>query len=233
MFGKTNHFDTKMATINQQVEAMKAIAAKRPLDFDSYRAARVQLNIPILEIIFGAEIDNTKIKFNKPTPTLGQIGALMKTFNQFYLEVETPVLEDYAKMQAAAAKDPQSPNMPTANNGIADIPVFEKIKVKDVKAAIVGQGQYAFPMISNLFTPMQILEMAKVSEDLRKKIKKDQILIIGGITLAVAAAAGVGVYAWNKHKDNDGGDIVAIEVGPDESDESGDDAPDVVDLDLV
>lgn len=225
-------FEERLAAVTTNIATLRGVAQAQQVDFDEYRKARMILNTSIIEVVFGATITGDKIKFNRPLPDIQELSLLISTFNEFYSTIEVPLMAAFAS--AAAGNDPESDDIPVISN-MGDIPTFTKIHVKDVKDAILGGSGYSFPMISMMFSPVQILEMAGLSENLRKVIRRNQIIIIAGITVAVAAAAtvaGVCVYNHNKHKDDEQDDVEDVGGPEDDGYDESDDVP-RVELDIA
>lgn len=207
---------TKMATSGEEIAMSKWIDE------------RIVFNTLVISAIFGAEITpnkagKMKIKFNHAMPTQEQILKIAK------LVKAVTVLEEDMGSFKANVED-------TVRFALyAEVPQYEKIKIKTVKNDILGTGADTFPMIQMLINEHDVLELAALAENVRKIVTRNTILIIGGITLAVAAAAGVGVYVYNKKKGED--DQAEEDEGMDmdsddlpEIDMDSDDIP-VVDLD--
>ena len=224
-------FETKMNEIEQSIAHLTAMTAgeDRDVEFDSYYQTRFNMNINIAEIVFGATInlEKNKIRFNHTLPSTEELARLFQLFNEFYTNVEEPIMDKF---------------LASANHSINSmyvepyIPEFSKIKVKTVKSAVLGSEENPFSIVELMFTPSNLIEMASLAERTRKIVRRNQAIIIGGIVLAVAAAATVGICVYNKKKDHD--DIDGIETTDEVTDEDvysdvdADDVP-VVDLEAV
>ena len=226
-------FETKMIAIEQHISHLTAMTAgeDKDVEFDEYYQTRFNMNINIVEVVFGATINLEKntIKFNRPLPSTAELARLFQLFDEFYTDVEEPIMDKFL----------ESAN-PSVDSMYVEpcIPVFNKIKVKKVKSAVLeGSAENPFSIVGQMFTRGNLIEMAALAERTRKTLRRNQVIIIGGIALAVAAAATVGICVYNKKKNHDD-DIDGIETSDEVADEDvysdadADDVP-VVDLEAV
>ena len=195
-----SNFDSKLSEVSEAIRVLSSMTTSgTQVVFDEYRKARIRMNIPALEIIFGASIDGNKVKYDQPVPSMHELNKLFDIINQFYEQIEKPIMMQFK----ASAEDVNSSVMlPPIEESI---PKVKKVNAKNVSAAITGGGgSVPFPMISMMFKPSQIIEMSAMSMDLRKVMMRNKALIVGGAVLGAAAATvtGICVYDHTKKKNN-------------------------------
>ena len=223
-------FETKMAAIGTDINRLTMIAKAGEVDFDRYYEARQMLNTDIIELVFGATITTKgKIKFNHSIPSAVVLNQLYQMFNEFYEDVEYPLLDRF--FDAFVDMDDSNNIEMFADNGI---PVFDKVRVKSTKMAILnGCDKQPVSMLNLLFSPAGLMNMAALAESTRKVLRRNQILIIAGIVLTVAAATTAGICIYNHNKKRKEDEEVVESTDDDYgSAEEIDDAP-VVDLELA
>lgn len=223
-------FETKMAAIGTNINRLTMISKEAKVDFDKYYEVRKMLNTDIIELVFGATITTKgKIKFNHSIPSAVELNQLYQLFNEFYEDVEDPLLDMFYD-EFADRNDAENMEM-FADNGI---PVFDKVRVKSTKMAILeGGDKQPVSMLNLLFSPAGLVSMAALAESTRKVLRRNQILIIAGIVLTVAAATTAGICIYNHNKKREEDEEVVESTDDDYgSAEEIDDAP-VVDLELA
>lgn len=192
-----------LTVVEAQIAAVKNFITSGKPSFRDYIVMRETLNIYIIQVVFGCTVKSkSKVAFNRPLPTMGELSKLHTMMKEFYETVELPFIEN---CNMKLEEDVNSTVMPIEMG--ANIPTFDKIKKKVVVDAMIGGSG---SIMHGLFTPDQLLEMSALAEQLRAKIRRDQIIIIAGITLAVTAAAVTGycVYRHNHKKDDEVCDVV-------------------------
>ena len=194
----SKRFNLKLQEVASAIKILEGMTESGKLvEFDEYRKARIRMNIPALEIIFGATIDGSKVKFDHSIPDNKEFFRLFDMINKFYETIEKPIMAQFS----AAAEDINSSVVVTTPN--EEIPHVDKINVKNVAATITGgNGKVALPIISMMFKPSQIIEMSAIAMELRRVIMRNRALMIGGVALGATAAtvAGICVYNHNKNK---------------------------------
>ena len=220
-------FDEKIKLIEDQIEGIKKMFSSGPVDYKDYRMARKKLNAPIIELVYGATINDAKISFNKSLLSLEELAKLHDILKDLTENIETPFING---CNAALAADVSNNNMPIIPG--ATLPQFDKAKKKTVVDGLIGGGPNS--LVKSMFTADQLLDMAASAEVVRKRIRRNQILIIGGIALTVTAVAvgcGVAYHCSKKKKLDETNDMVEDPNGIDDPD-SIDDAEEVPHVDL-
>ncbi len=216
----SNKINSKFEEVAAAIKILESITEPgKDVEFDEYRKARIRMNIPALEIIFGATIDGNKVKFDQPLPNMKELNKLFDMIDKYSKSTESIIM---AQFNAAAADVNSSVVISSYDE---ELPHINKITVRNVSAAITGgNGQVQFPMISMIFTPSQIIEMSAMAMELRKVIMRNRALIIGGVALGATAATVAGICIYNnskKKKDTDieesnsGDDIPLVDMGDD------------------
>ena len=203
-----------LSVVQTQINNIKGLmASKQDVPFCDYRVMRETLNVFIIQVVFGCTIKGqNKVAFNRPLPTMSDLSKLHIMMKDYCDTVENPYIQ---QCNIKLEEDVNSNIMPIETGGV--IPKFDKIKKKNVVNAMIGAG--ADCIMHLMFTPDQLLEMSALAEQLRRKIRRDQIIIIAGITLAVTAAAVGGYCAYKHYKNDDDVDDIVDDAGYDNIDD--------------
>ena len=214
---KKNYTKELINQAQEQAQKMHQILSTfDAVTMEKYMSERIKFNTLIIAAIFGATITEGKkgnvIKFNRPMPTQNELLQIERVVNYLETEVESG-------LTFSSAIDDGMEIDPGMIPGVSEIPEFDKIKVNEIKQAILEGNGINLPLISIRFTSDQVLKMSALAEDLRNVIRRNTAIAIGGITLLVAAAAvGTGVYLHKKSKDNENPEIDVIETDDEDYD---------------
>lgn len=205
-----------------------------------YEEYRMELNRAIIQACIGGEFTQNskgenKIKFNKSLPTTNELAEIISLMDVYVKTVEIPYLnsidyvgdDDYDEDMSI----PNSLEIASAGSGIINI---DKVNNKKVTNYIFGKNGYD-PIMKYMLNASDIMKIAAIGVDLRKKTNRNTMIIIGGISIAVAAGIGYALYKYNSDKNDidksmNDVDLDDSEIELDEVDIDLDDAP-VVSLD--
>ena len=202
---------------------------------DYFMECRLPLNIMIIQALTGIEFEQAKdangkckIKSTHPLPTTSQISEIAEIVEAYITNTESAIMDSF-EVQISEDDDMA---IPAAGNleSVVDIRIesIEKINNKKMINSVFGyEGQTA--ICKMLIDVSDVVKIASIGEDLRKKRNLNRTLIIGGVVLAVAGLTGTGIYLYNKkHAENNvpaldaDDDIVDVDVNADD---------DIVDVD--
>lgn len=210
-------------------------------DPDDYNEARMQLNKVIIQACIGGEFKKTKkgdnrISFTKKLPTTKELSKMVDMMDTFIRSYELPYLKD----MAIAESEDDDIEIPSDNELIelaimgTGINSIEKINGKKLTNYIFGKDGCE-PVMKYILNTSDIIKLASIGKDLRKKRNRNLMLMAGGIALVVTGGVAFAVYKSNKNK-NDIDDIIDeidvddIDVDEIDVDVDADEAP-VVELD--
>ena len=221
---------------NWALKAVPEKIAKENLTEQKYfNDCRLVLNIMVIQALTGAEYDPSKVgkdgkykvSFNGALPTTSEVAEIAEIIDAYIETVEDNFL-------SSVSTSPDDMSINAIPDGSPSIKLNNKVNKKNLTNIIFGyDGQQA--ICKMLIDSADVIRIAALGEELRKKRNRNRILIIGGITLLVAAGAGAGYYFYNKnHNDNDAIDTdadVNVDEIPDDPDVRIDDETPIVEID--
>lgn len=185
-----------------------AIMKGGQVDANQYMMKRLELNMSVIQFLIGGDFTEAKggkewkIKFNHKLPSRSDLAEIARIMEDFVINVEAPFME---AVQCAAAGGGEDDDMsipinatlePTAHVGL---PKIEKINTKKLKNYIFGYD--GKPAISRLMlNAADCLEIAVMGEELRKKVNRNRMMIVGGIALLITGGAVAAVCIHKKNK---------------------------------
>jgi len=221
----TKKMDTQIAEIKKwATEGIPAIIADQNVDLKTYfQKGRLVLNLMLIEALTGAEISRVeggkangdyKIKFNRRLPKPNELAQIAGIVDKFIAEIENPFIARFT------VADPENMDIPVGEGGSSIR--LEKINKKAMKELIFGGGADA--MTNRMINAIDCVTLAGIGADLKKKIIRNRVLIVGGIAMVITAGGVIGYNVYKK-KNSDGCDNApvdepAVEIG-------GDDMPEV------
>lgn len=211
------------------------ISIESEAQLENYNDARMQLNKVIIQACIGGEFKQNKkgdnhITFTKKLPSKKELAEIVNIIDVFMKTTELPYLKDMSEF-TDDADDIEIPNeieYGPIGSGIIEI---EKINNKKLTNYIFGKdGNEA--IMKYILNTSDIIQLASIGEDLRKKRNRNMMLLIGGVALVLAGGVAFAVYKNNKNKNScDAIDDIDIgEVDIDDIDDDIDEAP-VVEID--
>lgn len=216
----------KLAT--EEIPAMIAAGTTEQL----YNAKRAELNAHVIQLCVGGEIVDLKgkkegqstFKFNKALPSKAVVAEVADVINTFIANVENPYLS--ALNQADGVDDM---SIPSGDVYAANIKPLEKAKNKDLKAKILGTEGIAYYQMK--LSGLDVITLAGIGEEARKRANTTKALIIGGAVILLAGAGVAGYFIYENKKNKEEApevDTDIVDVDPDDVDIDPDDAPEVV-----
>ena len=203
---------------NWALKAVPEKISKEGLTEQKYfNDCRLVLNIMVIQALTGAEYDPAKVgkdgkykvSFNGALPTTSEIAEIAEILDTYIANVE----DNFLSLASVDIDDDMSIDDTPAAGRETTINPIEKINKKNLTNSIFGyDGQQA--ICKMLIDSADVIRIAALGEELRKKRNRNRMLIIGGITLLVAGAAGAGYYFYNKNHD-DADSSNDIDVNPD------------------
>lgn len=183
-----------------KIERMTAIELPSLVQYGNtreYQCKRQELNKLIISAAFGAEIkegDKEKIKFNHSMPSIEELKKICDLLDNYIRLYESRIFtaEDDDDMG-----DPMSNNMLMVQN----VSYNSKVSTKNVRNFISGNSGPA--VILNYLNGKDVMELAAVGQELRKKQNITKTIIIGGITIAIVAGVITGICIYNHKKKED------------------------------
>lgn len=169
---------------------------------DYQARCRIPLNILIIEYCFGAECKKPKkdggkcdMKYNHKRPSSEQVAELTKIVDEFVKEVEDPFL---------AGLVPEDDDMAIPSKDDYAVPTLEKVNKKKIRNYIFGYDGKS-SMTRARIVAADIPAIALLGKDVRKNIKRNRMLLVGGIALVITAGVTTAFVVHNmKKKHNDG-----------------------------
>lgn len=222
----TKELETIKKLATQEIPALIATGC----DENMYNAKRAELNAHVIQLCVGGEIVELKgkkegqqtFKFNKALPTKAQVAECSAIINTYIGMVENPFL-----MNLAHDDGDDDMSIQTGDVYAANVIAMEKPKNKDLKANILGTE--CIPYYQMKLSGLDVITLAAIGEEARKRANFQKTLIIGGIIVLLAVAGGVCYYFYTK-KDECCEDC-DCDIDQEDIDLDPDDAPVEVELD--
>lgn len=216
----------------------KISAGEIASETEYYRECRLPLNVMLTE--FGAAVEfeqpkdangRCKIKSTHSLPTNKQLAEACEIIDKYIIDTESDIIDSFVQL----SKDEDDMAIPAAGNleSVVDVNIESIDKINNKKMINYVFGYDGQPAICKmLLDSTDLVKIAAIGEDLRKKRNRDRALIIGGIVLAVAGLTGAGIYLYNKNHESN--DVPAVDVDEDvvDVDTDVDTNEDVVDIDV-
>ena len=195
-------------------------------DIEEYKKGyRIPINFKILEILLGAEFGESrnrtemKVKYNAQRCTMAQLDRTVKALKSFIDENESPYLSSFVVTQNGV-------EVPGFNWYTAVVLIDGKVSKKDMKSHLFGYDGKA-ALCQMFLTELDIVTIAANAEELRKRMTRNEVLLIAGLTLAVAAVGvGTAMYIKNKKDEEEETLLGCCDI----SDEHLDDGPSALEL---
>ena len=200
-----------------------------------YKECRLPLNVMMTE--FGAAVEfeqakdangKCKIKSTHARPTNKQLAEGCEIIDRYIADTESAIIDSFVQLS-----EDDDMVIPAAGNleSVVDINIESIDKINNKKMINYVFGYDGQPAICKmLLDSTDLIKIAAMGEDLRKKRNRDRALIIGGVVLAVAGLTGTGIYLYNKkHAENN---VPALDVDEDIVDVDVDTDEDIVDVDV-
>lgn len=160
---------------------------------------RYALNNVLIEIALGCSIEikdgKTKIKFNKPIPSVMDLSKAASSLNKYMTDFENPLLERFKAAEQAANGGAGDMNVVPEVNAKKRILIVEKNDNKHLKNLLTQQGIMGVDIIDTA----DFLELAAIGNQARMKANITKAIIIGSAVLLVTGATVAGVMIY-KHK---------------------------------
>lgn len=202
MVGVLNELCTN--TLPSKIQAM---AQSGQLNRMNYMAIiRHSLNNALIELTFGCQIDKgdskTKIKFNKPLPTIADIQRASSILAMYMGQYENSLMQRFTEAEAAAGINPQGVPMnmnilPEDMSGAKRVFMVQKVDNKHLKEMLKQPGVLG----SDILTPADILQLSAMGAEARKKHNTKVAIIVGTTIIIVGAATVAGVIIYQKKKE--------------------------------
>lgn len=224
MFNRKNFTKDTMNKIKVRMTKTIPDEIANGISVDDYMTkCRVPLNLEILEVIFGAKLENldksgnvkvdkkTNIpvtSFNQPLPTLADLSNLVAMLNNFIIKVEQPFLSGAGYGAECFTTGEDDMSIPCVSE--APLPQLGKYSHKKMNEFIFndmnGLGR-------RIITGMDILPLASIAEKARKAKNLHTMLIIGGVALVITGTV-VAIHVMNKNDEekNDMANTDAIDL---------------------
>lgn len=189
-----NFVDAMIRDLDVRIPATaEALKAHPPADIMQYMSEfRGPINMVIVQALLGAELKRRKngtysAVFKHRLPTYAQSMAIAERLQGYIAKHEKPLL-------ATFKKDKDDMSIPVTPTTITYEPNMTNKTLKN-KLIANTESFSAF-----LIKPQDVMIVAAMGEDARRKANRDRGLIIGGICVVGAAAAGVGGFMAYKHR---------------------------------
>lgn len=198
----------KSNTTKTHVEALRALLTSKEneiisgayddLTFEDYAdEIRTEINSMIISLMLGCKATEkkngeVKISFTSPLPSIADISEVSKMMQHYVNDVETP----YILKLADECEDDDDMDIDQSVALLSDMALnrISKVNNKNVQSII--------PSLKGVFlTASDVVELGALGKELRKHNNRNLMLIIGGITLAVAGGCGI-AYGIHKHNEN-------------------------------
>ncbi len=200
--GKKDHFDSKFAELTNLFQTARAEMPKCVTSADYKRNYRGPINMKMLEILLGAEFtpgrnsSELKVKYNDTRCSISDLDRVVKALSAFVNEAEVPFLRTF--------QDSSGMSVDINKEFYNDVVIMDsKMSKKEMRNALFGYAGKN-PICEMYLRELDIITIAANAEDLRKRMLRNEILIIAGVTLVtVAAATGVAIYMKNKKEEDE------------------------------
>lgn len=223
--GKKKNCSKQIESIKEVIEQIRQMVADPNLTEEDYIVkGRIVLNMAIIQALIGAEVQKPKkegkeyrLKFNHKLPSRTELAEIVELLNnEFIAKIENPFLDslypDHEVNTAAEGADDDDMEI-VEDTGFSttysNVPTVEKWNGKKLKDYIFGyDGKSA--MSKAFLTGIDCMKIAAIAEDVRKKSKRNRMLIIGGIALVITGGvvAGIVIHEHNKKDDADIDDMI-------------------------
>ena len=202
-------------------------------DIETYfKKGRSKINISLITLLIGCDFkaprnENkmAKVSYKYPLPTKKELSTIIGILNVFIDTIEIPYLNGMGVNNndicddSVADEDMDIPDESEIDSSFVNctynVKFIDKINTKQMKSMVFGtEGEE--PITTMYLNAMDVVSIAAMGEDLRKRVNRNRLLIAGGITLAIAAGIGAGIYIYNKNKKEDDINIDGIEESDDD-----------------